>query len=325
MLSFVLLSPQPLQAQWGKKKKETAKTSEKKPKEKKPKTIAQFLKKEVVTDEGLFSVHFQEGKYYFEIGSDLLKKDMLLVSRIAKIPSNLSPYLNAGSKVGEQLIIWEKKRDKILLRTKSYQNIADESDPIHLSVADNNFQPIIYAFKIEAYNADSTSYLINVSPAFSKDTKAFSGLPSFIRKQLKVKNMDKDRSMIESVKSFPINIEVKHITTFNASNPPSQRKTESISLLVNQSFILLPEEQMQKRLADERVGWFTFGQIDYSSDELKSDSKRYIRRWNLVPKDVEAYKRGELVEPVKPITYYLDPATPVKWRKYFIQGIEDWS
>ena len=311
---------------FGKKSKAAVqKPADAKPKTKKPKSIKEFLKKDVVSDEGMFDVHFQEGKYYFEIGQDMLGKDMLLVSRIAKIPSNLSPFLNAGSKVGEQLVTWEKKNDKILLRTKSYQNIAEDSDPIHISVADNNFQPIIYAFKIEAYNADSTHYLINASPAFSKDVKAFTGLNSRVRQQFKVKNMDKERSMIDTVKSFPINIEVKHITTFNASNPPAQRRTESISMMVNQSFILLPEEKMQKRNADERVGWFTFGQIDYSSDELKSDSKRYIRKWNLIPKDIEAYKRGELVEPTKQIVYYLDPATPEKWKKYFIQGIEDWN
>lgn len=302
-----------------------SKVSDSKSNSKKPKSIKDFLKKGVVSDEGMFDVHFQEGKYYFEIGEDVLNKDMLLVTRIAKVPSNLSPFLNAGSKVGEQLITWEKKNDKILLRTKSYQNIAEDSDPIHISVADNNFQPIIYAFKIEAFNADSTRYLINVSPAFSKDVKAFTGMTSRTRQQLKVKNMDKERSMIETVKSFPINVEVKHITTFNASSPPTQRRTESISMMVNQSFIMLPEEQMQKRNADERVGWFTFGQINYSSDELKSDAKRYIRRWKLIPKDIEAYKRGELVEPVKKIVYYLDPATPEKWRKYFIQGIEDWN
>ena len=208
ILSFFLFSNNPISAQlFGKKTKAVeTKTAEVKPKTKKPKTIKEFLKKDVVSDEGMFHVHFQEGKYYFEIGEDMLQKDMLLVSRIAKIPSNLSPFLNAGSKVGEQLITWEKKNDKILLRTKSYQNTADDSDPIHISVSNNNFQPIIYAFKIEAYNADSSRYLINVSPAFSKDVKAFTGMSSRVRQQFKVKNMDKERSMIETVKSFPINV-----------------------------------------------------------------------------------------------------------------------
>jgi hypothetical protein len=96
-------------------------------------------------------------------------------------------------------------------------------------------------------------------------------------------------------------------------------------MMMNQSMVLLPEEKMQPRIADSRVGWFTINKYDYNSDELKSDDYEIIRRWKLVPKDIEAYKRGELVEPVEPIVYYLDPATPKKWRPYFKQGIEDWN
>ncbi len=319
----------PVHGQKKKRKKKQAETEQKASKpstsKKKPKSIKEFIKKHATKDEGLFTVYLQDGKMYFEVADSCLNQDMLLISRIAKIPSNLSPYLNAGSKVGEQSVVWQKKEDKILLRTQSYQNVADEADPILLSVESNNFQPIIKSFKIEAYNQDSTSYLIDVSSIYNSEIKALSGLNSRVKSSYKIKGFDKSRSMLEEVKSFPINIEIKHITTYNASSPPTNRKTESISLLMNQSLILLPKEKMQKRYSDERVGWFSIRQIDYSSDALKSDSKRYIRRWNLIPKDIEAYKRGELVEPVKPIVYYLDPATPKKWRPYFKQGIEDWN
>jgi hypothetical protein len=94
---------------------------------------------------------------------------------------------------------------------------------------------------------------------------------------------------------------------------------------MNQSMILLPEDPMQPRLADKRVGWFTFSQVDYSSEKLKADTKTYIRRWRLEPKDPEAYARGELVEPVKPIVYYLDPATPEALRPFIKEGIELWQ
>jgi hypothetical protein len=127
------------------------------------------------------------------------------------------------------------------------------------------------------------------------------------------------------MKSFPMNIEVIQDFTYNATKPPVQVDSETISIQMNQSMILLPEKPMQPRLADDRVGWFTMDQIDYGSEALKSDSKRYIRRWRLEPKDPVAYAKGELVEPIKPIVYYLDPATPVKLRKYIKQGIEDWQ
>ena len=294
-------------------------------KEDEPKHISDIITDETISDNGLFSVHRAGNKLYFEIPDSVIGKDLLLVTRIVKIPTDLSPYINAGSKTGEQLVSWQKMGDKILLRVKSYQSLSDESDPIHLSVSANNFEPIIAAFDIEAMNQDSTNSLIDVTSLFKKDIKALSGLSSRIRKEYKVKGMDKDRSLIQSAKSFPINVEIQHITTFDASEPPSKSKTETLSLLMNQSFIKLPEEKMQSRIYDERVGWFSLSQIDYSSDALKADEKRYIRRWNLVPKDIEAYKRGELVEPVKQIVYYLDPATPLKWRPYFKKGIEDWN
>jgi hypothetical protein len=119
-----------------------------------------------------------------------------------------------------------------------------------------------------------------------------------------------------------MNIEVIQDFTYNASKPPVQEDSETISIQMNQSMILLPEKLMQPRLADPRVGWFTMDQIDYGSDELKSDSKTFIRRWRLEPKDPIAYAKGELVEPIKPIVYYLDPATPEKLRKYIKQGLK---
>lgn len=287
--------------------------------------IENFFDKDVLADEGIFDVYQDEEKFYFAIPNSLLEKDILLVTRIAEIPSNLSPYLNAGSKMGEQVVQWQKKRNQILLRVKSYSNTSDESDPIHLSVARNNLEPIIASFKIETLSEDSTKMLIEATKLFTDDVKAITGLPSWLRKNYKFKSLDKKRSLIESINSYPINLEVKHIMTYNVGEPPAQSKTETLSMMMNQSFILLPEDPMTPRLYDDRVGWFTVSQYDYSSEALKSDQKRYLRRWRLEPKDKEAYARGELVEPVKQIVYYLDPATPLKWRKYFKQGIEDWN
>jgi len=298
---------------------------DKKEKDEGPKQISEIIKSSAITEVGLFSIHQQADKLYFEIPDSLLGVEMLLVSRIAKVPSDLSPFINAGSKVGEQVIVWEKNANKILLKVKSYQSVSDEEDPINISVSNNNFEPIIAGFKIEGINATKDVSLIDATKLFNTDIKALSGLDGRFRKSYKVKSLDKTRSFVESARSFPINIEVKHVTTFVASEPPSKQKTETLSLLMNQSFILLPKEKMQARLYDKRVGWFTTSQVDYSSEALKADEKTYIRRWKLIPKDIEAYMRGELVEPEQQIVYYLDPATPLKWRPYFKQGIEDWN
>jgi hypothetical protein len=184
---------------------------------------------------------------------------------------------------------------------------------------------VIYAFDIKAQNLDSTATVVDVTKFFSTDVKAITGLPSFFRKTYKVRRLDASRSFINSIKSYPKNIEVIQDFTFDAAAPPSNRSTNTITIRVNQSMIMLPEKPMMPRLFDKRVGYLTIGNVDYSSEALKADAKRYIRRWKLEPKDPAAYARGELVEPIKPIVYYLDPATPEKLKKYIKQGVDDWQ
>ena len=297
-----------------------------KKKDQKIKDYNLVITKEAKTDDGLFKTHQIADKHYFEIPDSLLGKEMLLVSRIAKLPANLGGgYVNAGSEANEQLITWERFQDKILIKVKSYAAVANDSLPIHLSVKANNYEPTLFAFDIAAFTKDSSAVVIDVTKFYGSDVKALSGLSSQMRETYKVKNLDDSRSFITSVKSFPMNIEVVQDFTYNASKPSTMEDTETISLQMNQSMILLPNVPMKPRLFDERVGWFATSQYDYSSDALKSDKKTYIRKWRLEPKDVEAYNRGELVEPIKPIVYYLDPATPEKLRKYIKAGVEEWQ
>lgn len=310
------------------KKNQKAETATPAPKKKqgKIKDYDKVITNDAITDDGLFKVHKVEEKYYYEIPFEHLGKDMLLVSRIAKLPANLGGgYMNAGSKVAERRIAWERFDNKILLKERSSNAIADEELPISISVRSNNYEPTLFAFDITAFSKDSSALVVDVTKFYSSDVKAISGLPSRLRTSYKVRNLDASRSFVNSIKSFPQNIEVVQDMTYNASKPPSAQSAETISLQMNQSMILLPENPMEPRFADERVGWFTFSQVDYGSEKLKADTKTYIRRWRLEPKDPSAYARGELVEPIKPIVYYLDPATPENLRKYIKEGIELWQ
>jgi hypothetical protein len=283
------------------------------------------IKKEAVKDEGLFNVYKQENKYYFEIPNELLEREMLLVTRISGYTENLS-FGGAGQKPrGQQVVRWQRKGDNIMLRHVSYSSVANEEDPIYESVRNNNFEPVVHSFGIEALGEDSTSVVIDVSDFYTSDIKLLSGLRDSQRRQFQVRRLDGSRSFIDSVRSYPENIEVRHVQTYDAGNPPADQETGTLSLEVNQSMVLLPEEPVVPRNFDPRVSYFSVSQYDYSSDEHRADRRRYITRYNLVPKDKEAYLRGELVEPEEPIVYYLDPATPKKWIPYLIQGIEDWQ
>jgi len=290
------------------------------------KDYSEIITEEAKSDKGLFTTHFVDDKLYFEIPIEHLEKDMLLVSRIAGVPSGFGGgYVNAGSKVNEQVVRWVKRNGNVDMKVISFENQSDEESPIYKSVQANNFFPILFSSKIEAWSTDSTSVVIDASGLFENEINAINGISARLRKEYKVKKLDKSRSYIESANSYPENIEVKHVMTYEAETPPERDQAGTISMLLNQSMILLPEDKMQPRLADYRVGWFTIDKYDYNSEELKADDYEIIRRWKLVPKDIEAYKRGELVEPVDPIVYYLDPATPEKWRPYFKKGIEDWN
>ena len=246
---------------------------------------------------------------------------MLMVTRIAKTASGIG---FGGGKQNTQVLRWQKKEKKVLLRVVSYEVFAADSLPVHEAVVNSNFEPVLYTFPIQAYNNDSTATVINVSELFNKDVKAL-GLPNYRRKQYKVSRLESNKSFIESIKSYPKNIEVVQDFTFDADAPPSNKSTNTITVRVNQSMIMLPEQPMMPRLFDKRVGYFTVSNVDYNSEALKADAKSYIRRWRLEPKDIQAYNRGELVEPLKPIVYYLDPATPKKLRKYIKQGVDDWQ
>jgi hypothetical protein len=289
------------------------------------KSFDKVINKDAKKDEGVFTVYEQDGKYFFEINNDLLNREMLMVSRIAGVPPDFSGFSSAGSKSAEQVVSFSREKDKILMRKKSYEAIADEDLPVYSSVRANNFEPVIAAFDIEALSKDSSGVVIDVTDLFTSDVEAISGIPSYLRRTYQVRRLDASRSFVESIKSFPENLEVRQVMTYIAGNPPSASYTQTLSVQVSQSLVLLPEEPMQKRYADYRVGYFSIRQIDYGSDAQKAEQKEYIRRWRLEPKDPEAYARGELVEPVKPIVYYLDPATPEKYRSYIIQGILDWN
>ncbi|MEL7249922.1 MAG: zinc-dependent metalloprotease [Bacteroidota bacterium] len=291
-----------------------------------PKSFSEVVTADAETDEGLFTVHKVDGKYYFEIPFDLLEEEILVVSRISGHVKGLN-FGGAGMKSRPQQVIrWQRLDNQLMLRSVSYNDVANYEDPVYRSVQNNNFEPIIKVFPIAAFNADSTGALIDVGSLFTTDVPMIGALRSQERERFKVKNLDKSRSIISWMKSFPENTEVRHVLTYNGGNKlPDNRLTGTLSIEMNQSFIRLPEEPMQPRLYDERVGYFSLQQTNYSLDAQRAEARRYITRWRLEPKDPEAWARGELVEPVKPIVYYVDPATPEKWKPYILQGVNDWQ
>ena len=292
---------------------------EKADKEKKEKTYSDIINDKAITDAGLFDVHKVEDKYYYEINDSLLGRDMLMVTRIVNMSKEIPLYQH---KMSEQVLSWQKFDNHILLKEISYSNYASDSLPIKEAVSNANFEPIIASFKIEVENKDKNSLVIDVTSLYKKDIKSF-GYPQSRRKRNKITSLDAKLSFIESIRSFPMNVEARHIKTYKSS----EAKNGQISMLLNNSMILLPKVPMKRRYFDERVGWFTTSQTDYGIDNQEAETVRYLDRWRLEIKeeDIEKFRKGELVEPKKPIVYNIDRATPKKWAKYIKQGIEDWQ
>jgi hypothetical protein len=310
-----------------KSKKDTKQTVKPTPKPKPKKGAIQpyskVVTKEHKTDKGLFDVHRKDDTYLFEIPNDLLGREMLMVTRIAKTASGIG---FGGGKQNTQVLRWERKEKKILLRVVSHNVVADKDKPVHEAVVNSNFEPVLFAFPIKAFNKESKSTVIDATTLFTTDVKPL-GFPARNRRRYQITRLDTKRSFIERISSYPKNIEIRHVKTYAANKAPSNASVGSISLEMSNSMILLPKEPMKRRYFDERVGWFARSQVDYSLSAQKSKSLTYLDRYRLEVKDedIEKFKRGELVEPKKQIVYYVDRATPEEWVPYIIQGVNDWQ
>ncbi len=291
------------------------------------KPYAEVITAKAVTQKGLFTVHRIGDKYFFEIQNSLLKKEILAVNRLSKSTPGAGNY--GGEEVGSRVVYWELgPANKLFLKVAATVSIADSSEMISKAVASSNLNPILAAFPIKAKSKDSSSVVIDVTDFLISESPllAFNGDN---KKNYSLGPQMADRSYIESVKSFPMNTEVRSIRTYTSvgGRLPAATEAGAITLGMNTSFLKLPDHPMRKRMYDPRVGFFASANIRYHDNQQKVEQEAFIHRWRLEPKaeDVEKFRRGELVEPQKQIIYYIDPATPKKWRPFLIAGVNDWQ
>ena len=304
-----------------------------------PKAFKDLITDKAITKPGLFTVHKVEDKWYFEIPDSILNKEIMAITRFSKVAGGGGVY--GGELANEQTIAFEKgPHNNIFLRVITTISAADSTNAIFKAVTNSNLNPIAAAFDIKAYGKDSTSNIIDVSDFFKGDNQPVS-INNYVKKGLNLSSLASDRSYIQNINSYPINTEVKTVKTFNstpslgfsAPSPfpsislPAAEAAGAVTLELNNSFILLPSKPMKKRLFDPRVGFFADNYTVYSDDQQKVEDNIFIVRWRLEPKeeDLEKWKLGELVEPKNPIVYYIDPATPKKWRPSLIDGVNDWQ
>ena len=269
---------------------------------------------------GLFGVEQEGQRLRFVVPDSLLGREMVVLSRLVAAQEGLAL---GGDRLGPNLMVrWERQGNRILLRAPSFESTAERGTPLALAVEQSSFAPVIASFDVEG-RRDGGS-VIDVSDLYLGDGSAF-GLDRRRRQQYQVRRYDPSRSNLEMARAFPKNVEIRVLRSYEADNPPSSARGGTISYEVNHSMVLLPEEPMRPRLYDERVGYISTGQIEYADDAQGVRNRQYIRRFRLEPSDTAAYLRGELVDPVEPIVWYIDPATPEWMRPYFEEGLLEWN
>jgi hypothetical protein len=285
-----------------------------------PRPYAQVVPDPAAGERGLFGVHRVGGKLLFEIPDSLLGRDMIVMSRYGQVQDGHS---QVGANLAPNLVVrWERRDGRVYLRAASHATTADSGSARAIAVGTQNFAPVLESFPVAA-RGERTS-VVDVTDLYLGEHPAFT-LPRQQRTQYAVRRYERDRSGLEFARAFPLNVEVRVVQSYSADQPPSNARGGALSYEVNHSMILLPAEPMRARIWDERVGFSSVERTDYSRDFQGVRPERYIRRYRMEPRDTAAFLRGELVEPVKPWVWYIDPATPEEWVPYIEAGILEWN
>lgn len=306
---------------WGFRKKKTGKTDT---------TMVKAgrydeLVKEAKSRDGMFRIHQVENDWYFEIPDSLFNRDMLIVNKVSGVPYELNDAgLNKGMSYEDKLIRFRKDivQKKVWVTTWNPRVSVPEGDAIARSVKDNYREAVIEQFPIETFNQDSTTVWIKVNKVFDGSEKSFNDLFNSI--SLSSASLKRELSRIGGMKTFPGNIVVKSFLTAQVMDGGV---AVPLTVETTTNLVLLPEKPMTPRFADNRVGFFSTPHYFFNDRQQAVEKRELVHRWRLEPKpeDVEKYKRGELVEPAKPIVFYIDPATPAQWREAIKAGVFDWQ
>ncbi|MBO5699354.1 MAG: zinc-dependent metalloprotease [Bacteroidaceae bacterium] len=276
---------------------------------------------------GLFNVKKgANNEWFWDIPDSLIGRRILLTVRFTGTPAGTQKY--GGELVKQQTVYWElSPKNELLLRAEALMNVADSASAINRAVEVSSINPIMASFKVIHHKKGLRR--INVTPLFNADDAAM-GFSTSQKQNFGLSGFNPNLSYIESIKTFPMNTEVRTVKTWGSATAKNLAgaRAGKVTIGLNYSFVLLPSDLMQRRYFDPRVGYFADRFVRFSDNQQRVENERFIVRYRLEPKDsadAERMKRGELIEPKKQIVYYIDPATPKQWRKYLIQGVNDWQ
>ena len=270
---------------------------------------------------GLLSVyHNKKNKLYFGIPDSLMGRDLYFINRVAGV-SDTRELVAGVIQSFPFLFRFTKDDNNVYLVCPNVSDVVRKGDAIASSFRSNSLDRVVKTFPIVTREGDRS--LIDVTKFFSGDEKLISPVRQVtgpLAERFIQGTLDGEASLVASAKAYPKNVEIVSRLTYNTRPHGAPYTVE-----MQRSILLLPKEPMQPRYADNRMGYFSSTRRLFTSDKDKVESFRLIHRWRLEPKDTAAYQRGELVEPVEPIIFYVDNAFPEKWRSTIKQGIDDWN
>ncbi|RZK42998.1 MAG: DUF5117 domain-containing protein [Pedobacter sp.] len=305
-----------------------------------PRPYNTVITDKALTRKGMITTHKIEDKFFFEIADTTLGRDILVVSRISKSGADVRAAQGyAGDQIGSSVIRFEKgPNNRIFMRKVSFRTYGvDSTASMYQSLKNSNIQPIAAAFNVAAYTPGKDGSVIDMTDYINSDNDIFYFSSPAAKTRFRLGAQLADRSYILNVRSFPTNVEITSVKTYSlsaASAPGAPAgfggggaSTGTATLELNASLVILPKVPMKARYFDQRVGYFAVGYTDFDLNPQGVKDIQLVKRWRLEPKpaDMAKYKRGELVEPQKPIIFYIDPATPKKWVPYLIAGVNDWA
>ena len=281
-------------------------------------------------------MHRTKDKVLVEFPVRLLEKEMLLASSIINISDNGEGVVGQFTSP-EVMFRFVRNGKKLEARMMTNQPLMREEtgkEGVESSLLKSASGGVYKSFKIEAFAKDSSSVLVNLAPLFLEHSDYSNPFSSYAPNSMygmvtRKFRCDTSRSFLKDIHSYPDNISVTCVlgydVDYTAFGTITMQRNVPVTVTAARMLVLLPETPMDIRYANQKVNTAFLVRKQYVDEISPLKSTHLVKRWRLEPSDKAAFKRGEKVEPKKPIVFYIDTLMPDSWKPYIKEGVEEWN
>ena len=285
---------------------------------------------------GLMIMHRTKDKVLVEFPVRLLEKEMLLASSIINISDNGEGVVGQFTSP-EVMFRFVRNGQKLEARMITNQPLMREEtgkEGVESSLLKSASGGVYKSFKIEAFAKDSSSVLVNLAPLFLEHSDYSNPFSSYAPNSMygmvtRKFRCDNSRSFLKDIHSYPDNISVTCVlgydVDYTAFGTIVMQRNVPVTVTAARMLVLLPETPMCVRYANQKVNTAFLVRKRYVDEKSPLENTHLVKRWRLEPSNEEAFKRGEKVEPKKPIVFYIDTLMPDSWKPYVKEGVEEWN